>query len=595
MTLIRGRCESGYICIWNEAETGNERQVECPSPTLYTIGGATMFVREKFLTLGGFDGLYFPATWEDIDISYRALKRGWKILYEPSCVVYHKHHATMSNRYKRDSYRVIEQKNEILFTWRNIADPDLIREHFLNLPKKIFHTLFSGDFTFARAVFSALKQSKEVIIKRNKERKHVKKTDQMIFDKPLCYYRNFMRRGFRCAGAREKRRVLIMTPFLPYPLFSGGNVRIYTLIKMLSQKYDIILLSFINGLEQEKDVEALNKICKSVHTVLVKPYIPKNIQYCLYPREIQTFYSLEMVNKLRGILKTEPIDLVQIEGIQIANYIDNIHYVPTILVEHDISFISFLKTYDFKGGFFKRTLNLMNWLRKIRFETNICSRFSKIITVTEEDRKTLRPLVPHIPIETVTTGVDLDYFKPSYKGNSEKNLVYVGHFRHYPNEDAVLYFCKKIFPFISRSSPNTKLYVVGSNPTRRIKELQKKFQNVVVTGYVEDVRSFLSKASVFVLPARLGLGIKGKMLEAMAMGVPVVTTSVGCRGIRAVPGKDVIMADEPKEFAKKTLELLENPELQEEIGNNGRSVVEKYYDWKVIAEKVDGIYQNLIY
>ena len=207
----------------------------------------------------------------------------------------------------------------------------------------------------------------------------------------------------------------------------------------------------------------------------------------------------------------------------------------------------------------------------------------------------LRPLVPHIPIETVTQGVDLDYFKPSYKSNDEKNLVYVGHFLHYPNEDAVLYFCKKIFPLILQSSPDTKLYVVGSNPTPRIKELQKMFQNVTVTGYVEDVRDFLSKASVFILPGRLGLGMKGKILEAMAVGIPVVTTSVGYRGIEVVPHKDVIVANTPKEFARKTLELLENPELREKIGANGRSVVEKYYDWKILAEKVDGIYQDLIY
>jgi glycosyltransferase involved in cell wall biosynthesis len=163
---------------------------------------------------------------------------------------------------------------------------------------------------------------------------------------------------------------------------------------------------------------------------------------------------------------------------------------------------------------------------------------------------------------------------------------------YFPNYDAALYFYHKIFPYIKQKCPDITFYVVGNHPLPKLKRLESN-RDIVVTGHVPETRPYFAQSAVFVSPLRGGSGIQVKNLEAMAMGVPVVTTSVGAAGIEAKVGHDLIVADEPKEFASKVIQLLDDLELRQQIGQNGRRLVEEKYNWPDVVGRLDKIYEQI--
>ena len=160
-----------------------------------------------------------------------------------------------------------------------------------------------------------------------------------------------------------------------------------------------------------------------------------------------------------------------------------------------------------------------------------------------------------------------------------------------PNEAAVFYFCTDILTLIEKSYPNVKLYIVGNNLSAKLKRLASRRANVILTGFVDDVRNYLAKATIFICPLRTGTGVKNKVLEAMAMGKATISSSIGQEGINALAERDIIIADNPNRFAQRTIELLSNKNLRDKIASNGRRIIEANYNWDMLADKLDKIYQ----
>jgi len=197
-----------------------------------------------------------------------------------------------------------------------------------------------------------------------------------------------------------------------------------------------------------------------------------------------------------------------------------------------------------------------------------------------------------IPLSVVPMGVDLDYYQPS---NEEygPNLLFTGTIRYFPNKDAILYFYNQIFPLIKDAVPNVKFYIVGNLPPKKIRRLMSN-EDVVVTGRVEDIRPYFARSAVFVCPLRSGSGMQTKILEAMAMGVPVVTTSMAFEALDATAGKDIIIADDAKTFAEKVIMLLKDKELRQNVANSARALVERKYGWSSITKRMDIVYENIL-
>jgi glycosyltransferase involved in cell wall biosynthesis len=227
------------------------------------------------------------------------------------------------------------------------------------------------------------------------------------------------------------------------------------------------------------------------------------------------------------------------------------------------------------------------------YESRICRYFDMCICVSAQDQKELASLCPGTAIEVVPNGVDPDYFRPGETEEDETRLVFTGSMDWHPNEDAVLYFCERIFPLIRAELPEIKFYIVGSNPTDRVLKL-RGIEGVIVTGSVEDVRPYIASAAVYIVPLRIGGGTRLKILQALAMKKAVISTSIGCEGLDLQQDKHLLVADEPRQFAARTVQLIRDRSMRSRLGDDGKALVQERYDWDVIARKLELVYRRLI-
>ncbi len=593
--LNMGRLDptTGYIRIWNEADTEEEKRVDCLFPTLYCLGGAMLFDRRKYFELGGFDELFYPFRWEDIDICYRAGKRGWKVLYQPESVVFHKHHATLKKVFSSDYLNIIEQKNELLFAWKNLHDPIMIEEHVRRLPFYTLSQLISGRYNFFKAFLRAIRSLPGCLSRRAGERCESVKDDKNVLSKSLRLYKNFLK-GDRNLGRDRRRQILILNPVFPYPPVDGGKMRVYNLLVEAARTNDVHLLCFIEE-SQKPDLPRMKEICRYVDTVdFPQPpgYLGK-IPEALFPMYYRAFYADRMRDKLIDILKTRQIDVVQMEFDKMLYWVRFVEDTPTVYVEHDVAslFLRGGKNPPLAG--WKKVFDLLEWFRAIRWEVVMGRRYSKIAVLSPQDEAVVKTFLPGADIRSVKHGTNVKEFYRGYEEIPDNSLIYVGSFRHYPNVEAIDYFIKDIWPLIKREVPDATLTIVGSYPSAEIRKFGED-PAVEVTGFVESVRPYLDRAAVFIAPMRKGFGMKGKILEAMVRGKPVVTTSIGVRGAEVVPGEHLLKGDSPREFAAAVTSLLNDKTYRKEIARAGQKLVVEEYDWSKAAEQMDVIYGELL-
>jgi len=491
--------------------------------------------------------------------------------------MYHKDAATVS--YERHK----EIKNELLFTWRNITDYKIFKRHLNLLP----WYLISGKLPFLKGFLWALRYFIQVLIHRYQERKFIKVEDSEILDGCMKYYRNFERSDFMHLKPEDKKYILLVSRFLPYPLNVGGKVRIHNLYKLLKDKYNVILLSLIDFQEETKFTPELKNIFKEVYTVYDKSTLK-----LFFPSRYRYAYSKPLIEKLKEIQKRYPIDIIHIESNELLYLFDYIKHIPIVYTEHDISLMSFDGSY-YKHKKYLFLQEFYDHLKRINFHNHYYSKINRVISLSKKDMEVIRSFFPNKNISYIPTGTDIDFFEFNYPNNGQKRIIYIGHYLHYPNEDAVVYFTKKVFSKIRKEISQAEFYIVGSSPTEEVRKLSA-IEGVKVVGEVDEVKSWLYKSSIFVNPTRISAGIKGKVLEPMACGIPLVSTTKGAWGLEARPDKEILIADTPAEFANQIIKLFRNHELHHEIVVNARKLVEERYNWKNIASKLDGVYEEII-
>jgi GT2 family glycosyltransferase/glycosyltransferase involved in cell wall biosynthesis len=584
---------TGYIQIWNEADTEEDELVDRLCPTLYCLGGAMLFDRRKYRALGGFDDLFYPFRWEDIDLCYRAAKRGWRVLYQPESVVYHKHHATLNKVFSPDYLNIIEQKNELLFIWKNLHDRALITLHLRKLPPYLLSMLLSGRYNFCRGLIRAMGSLPLCLARRDIERREAVKRDSRVLTKPLRLYRNFLR-GDKKLGEGRRRQILILNPVFPYPPIDGGKTRVYNLLREAARTNDIHLLCFIED-DQKQDLPHLREICRSVTTV----DFPAPLGYLglfqetLYPMYYRRFYCEEMRDKLADILQTRPIDIVQMEFDKMLYWVNYVRDIPTLYIEHDVASLFLKGGKNPPLGGWEKIIDIFEWMRSQRWEVVMGRKYTKIAALSPQDEEVVRSFLPGADICSVKHGTNVEEFSLEYREVKTKSLLFVGSLVHYPNVEAIQYFYNEIWPLVKKEVPEGTLTIVGSHPTEEILRLGEE-PAIEVTGFVEDVRPYLDRAAVFIAPMRKGFGMKGKILEAMVRAKPVVTTSIGIRGAEVVSGTHLLVGDTPDDFAGSVVELLVNSKLRREIAVAGYELVRNKYDWSSIAEELDVIYREIL-
>ncbi len=403
-----------------------------------------------------------------------------------------------------------------------------------------------------------------------------------------------------------KPHVLLLTPSPPYP-FDGGCKRIHTLCQLLGQRFRFSLATFLprdiprdahqTAQELLWEHHYLRPIFERIHWLTLPPE-PRSLRVdrLALPDDVARFFDPQTAQRVAEIVAEERPDLVHAEFDLTALYARQLAGVPRIWTQHDAGSISFFGSYFREMVGWRKFLQIRQWRRRVAFVRQAGTWFDRVVVMTPTDHHRLSKVIAAHKIQVVPTGVDTTHFRPAPEPptGAAPTLLYVGHYPHYPNEDAVVFFCRKIWPAILKVRPQARFFAVGSSPTNAVLNLARDIPGVTVTGTVPDVKPYLEQATVFVAPVRLGEGIKGKILEALASGLPVVATRRSLRGLELTPDRDVLSADSPALFAAQVLRLLDSAPLRRELGARGVELVRRRYDWSQLAPRLGAVYDEVL-
>jgi len=393
-------------------------------------------------------------------------------------------------------------------------------------------------------------------------------------------------------------KILLLTQVVPFPPDSGPKIKTYHVLNWLAQQHDVTLVTFVRS---EADVAAarqLSPLCRAVHTVPLRRSRAQDARAVLRtladPRPLVLLRdeSSEMRALLRRLVREQSFDLVHADQLNMAPFAFGLDGLPVVLDLHNAVWTIVDRLARAARGP-KRWLLMLERSRLRRYEGWACRNASGVLAVSEADRAALREVAGDVPIGVVPIAIDVKD-RPFMRREVDANaLLSVATMFWPPNVDGVCWFGREIYPQVRRDSPDTPFYVIGARPARQVRELAKQ-QGVVVTGYVEDLAPYHRQTAAFVVPLRSGSGMRVKILEAFATGLPIVSTSIGYEGIDAAPSEHLLVADDPRSFADSVLSLVGDRGLGERLAERGRLLAEQRYDWRSACPAIEATYRRAV-
>ncbi|MBI3580373.1 MAG: glycosyltransferase [Ignavibacteriales bacterium] len=465
----------------------------------------------------------------------------------------------------------------------------LVGHFLLLLPRLLKYGIRKNGSAEWEAFFSALPK---IFRARNLNRRE--RTFGKLRDEDLL--KNF---GWKRAYLQRQRKltILFVCPYIPCLGVHGGGNRMFHLINGLAAEHEITVLSFVETENEKQLARQLQEFCRKVILVVRGQSLHEPDWFHNQPhRPVKEFANPEMKRMLEEEVGSGKYDLIQFEYLEMGYLARTIKRcnIPMLLTNHEVQHAALSRRLGQNAlSFLERIEIRYEWMKMLRFETRIASLFDAVVTFTDEDAKALRDYKPRLPVHVHNLGVDVSFFS-SYNAtiSESQSLIFVGYYRHYPNEDAMKYFCKEILPLIRQKAPTVKLYIVGSEPTQFVRQLDNG-TSIIVTGTVEDIRPYIAQAAVYIAPLRFGAGMRGKILEAWAMKKPVVATSVAAAGLHVYDGNNILIADTPNDFAAQVLQLLNDQQLRERLGEGGFRTVQSRYDWRLLIPQHEEIYKEI--
>jgi glycosyltransferase involved in cell wall biosynthesis len=399
-------------------------------------------------------------------------------------------------------------------------------------------------------------------------------------------------------------KVLFITPYLPTPPRFGGQRRLHGLMTELARRHHVSALSFIESDDEEAEsLRATREYCRGVVTVPNRILNPGRVGKRL--RQIGSLLTLRsyeyhisrkgaMQAALDRLLSNETFDVVQVEFSQMAVYdIPATGGRPRLcLDEHNIEYDVLRRTADADVGVVRRAYNAVNW-RKLRGEeVRAWRRFDGCAVTSARDERLLARDAPEVRTAVVPNGVDVESFSPMASIASEPDTVlFFGAINYYPNTDGLLFFLRAAWPVLKGLRPAARLRVVGPGSPPVIAKWPDP--SVEVVGYVDDIRKEIARAAAVIVPLRIGGGTRLKVLEAMALGKAVVSTTLGAEGIDAQHERDILLADDGAEFARQVAIVLADPRLAQRLGEGARNLVAQRYSWRSSVDRLTRFYAEL--
>lgn len=389
-------------------------------------------------------------------------------------------------------------------------------------------------------------------------------------------------------------KLLHIMPYSPIPPTFGGALRVYNLVHQMTKHHEVTIITFGDSTTEFKIRSHFNSNLKDIHVLNGSHSRTLKRFYQLFSLFTDNSFSFlrtyhqEVQNKIDEIVAGNNFDIVQTEFPHMASY-DIKSDAIKIMDAHNVEYSIFKYQWQHAASPIRKVFYKKEFQKIYREEISACRRQDALLVTSNNDKTTLDKDVPGIPKYIIPNGVDTEYFIPSTEKLEPHSLVFTGAMSYIPNCDGILYFLDNIFPLITNSIPSTKLYIVGNKPPKKL--LRRASKNIIITGYTDDIRPYVWKSSVYIVPLRMGSGTRLKVLEALSMKKPIVTTSIGCEGIDVRNDETAIIADKPKDFAEAVIKLLKEPSRSKRLTDNGFELVKKQYDWNVIGEKLNGVYK----
>lgn len=378
------------------------------------------------------------------------------------------------------------------------------------------------------------------------------------------------------------------------PLDSGGKIRSYHILHELSQQHEVTLFTFYAGASEGMHSD-VSKVLKKVICVPLNLPSSRSVRglanyiahsFSPLPYSMAKYYCSEVSRAFSHVIHSNSYDLWVCDFVYPAPLIPWDMQVPKVFFAHNVEAQVWERYHRVTRNPFWRWVSWREYQAMAKAERLYISQADHLLTVSELDRKFFSRYFDPSKITVIPTGVDTDYFRPLPEGERPHRLVFTGSLDWMPNHDGASYLLKELLPRIRSEIPEVTLCIAGRNPSSNLKELGRRYC-VEITGWIEDIRSCIREAAVYVVPLRVGGGTRLKIFEAMAMGKAIVSTTIGAEGLPVTDGENIIIQDDSREFAAAVVRLLRDPVARTRIGRAARKTVEKRYTWKAAADEFD--------
>jgi sugar transferase (PEP-CTERM/EpsH1 system associated) len=379
-------------------------------------------------------------------------------------------------------------------------------------------------------------------------------------------------------------KLLVILPRFPYPIEKGDKLRAYHQIRLLSQTFEILLVTISHSKVKQADIDKVKPYCKSI-TIIRQRWVSVavNLLKALFngwPLQAGYYYSSHAQRRIDKLIENEKPDRLYCQLLRTAAYAQNFKGPKTL--DYQDVFSKGIERRIPTAGILMKPLLKLEYQRLQRYEKKLFTQFDHKTIISLPDRDyIMHPEREKIVI--VPNGVDRKYFSPG-KSTITHELIFTGNMGYPPNVDCAEYLVNKVLPIIHRTHPNTRIMLAGASPHTKVKALAS--DKVTVTGWVDDIRTCYSSAIIFLAPMQIGTGLQNKLLEAMSMRLPCITSSLCNAALGAADGTDILVGDNPQQVANHAVTLLENPSIRLQIAENGFYFSRRNYSWESATEKL---------
>jgi GT2 family glycosyltransferase/glycosyltransferase involved in cell wall biosynthesis len=566
-------------------------------PCLYGGGGSCAFDRRKFLELGGFDELLAPFYLEDTDLGFMAWKRGWKVLYQPASVVHHEHRGTIGRNFSQGYIESILQKNFLLFAWKNIHEWNRVAGNLFFAFTGAVVSAWSGDApgrSSARGIARAFTQIGGAMRSRWRARSLASISDSEVFrrSRPAIFHDRYS----RLPAKPERPRVLFVSPYPICPPTHGGGVFMYYTLRELSRHCEVHAIVMLDYESEREAHDELGAWCGSVEFVVRRsdrnPHLAS-----ITPHAVHEFHTPEFEWLIQRQILLHRVDVVQLEYTALGQYARHFDRLVCALFEHDVYFQSIGRALPFMRSPVEGLKARFEYIRAIRFELSLLPRCDEIQVCTLENKRYIESFLPKLAPRIdagLRAGVDCSLY--AYPGGPRRprTMLFLGSFRHIPNQVALDWFTREVLPLVLEKLPDARLLVAGSDPPPR-HAFPDPANAIDLLGFVDDIQPLFATCAVFICPIRSGSGVRVKLLEAFASGIPVVSTTLGAEGLARNDGEFCALADDPRGFADSVIRALEDSAYAAEMATRARLEVETNWDMAVITARLVERYREMIF